>query len=701
MSTTTVEEKKVHLRDYWQVVWQAKWLVAVVAVVVTTLVAVATFLQTPVYRATAAMEIQPRAKTISPNADFSQIGVSSWSWSAEERYLNTQMEIIRGRSISQKVIDELGLAASPRFADIPDPAASLSSRINLQVLPDTYVLEISVEDTDPEMAQLLVNGVARAYVESNVESAMDNTKMVVEELYAQIQPLKVSIADNEARRSELKRQAQFFAPDAQESSMESRVVRLQKELTEVQIANGEREAVVNAVSEIERRGDSYESIPQVASDPIIIGLKEQAFRLERELEELSASYRESHPKILAARAALSDIPGKIAAETDKIINKIKTEHAIGKRREADLSGALRAMREEGMGLTDTLSQISTLDADIKEERRMYELITSRIKEIDLNQQTMINNIRLLQEASVPAAPVRPRKALNLAAGLLLGLFLGVGSVFFIDYLDNTIKTSEDVERFLSLPLLAMVPKSTDETVSSVKEAFQTFRTSILFASKGRSLKTILVTSAGPGEGKSRTAINLAKTLALAGDRVLLIDGDLRRPTVHTRLGLQREGGLTNCLLSGQASESWQTYVKSVPDVENLSVLTCGPLPPNPVELFGSERFAELLAKLRQSYNWVLVDSPPLASLSDSVVLASRVEMTVVVIKHMENDRELIRRSTEQLRRVNANVVGAVLNAVDLKRVAYHDYYYASYEYGDQANAEVSRPEKRKSLLSGR
>ena len=274
------------------------------------------------------------------------------------------------------------------------------------------------------------------------------------------------------------------------------------------------------------------------------------------------------------------------------------------------------------------------------------------------------------------------------------------TVFLIDYLDNTIKSAEDVEEYLGTPLLAMVPRHQKDSGHMTKEAFQTLRTSILFASKGRKLRTLLVTSAGPGEGKSMTAVTLAKTLAAAGDSVVLIDGDLRRPTVHARLGLPRADGLTNCLLDPDGAVSWTRYAKEVPGFDSLKVLTCGPLPPNPAELFSSERFQEVLAQLRESFGWVVIDSPPLASLSDSIVLGSMVEMAVMVIKHNQNDRELIRRAVGQLRKVDANLVGAVLNNVDLKRAGYHDYYYAGYTYESrEGDREEDRAGKRR--LAGR
>jgi capsular exopolysaccharide synthesis family protein len=561
-----------------------------------------------------------------------------------------------------------------------DPAAVLSKRVSLRMLPETYIVEISFDDPDPAMAQLLANGIAETYIDSNLEAAVSNARRVVEELYSQIEPMKDEIASKESQRIELSRDAGYYASDTQKSSIGARISQIETELTNVQIALGESESVLKAIEEIERKGGSYESLPIVANDSIIIGLKEEAYTLQQKLEELSAAYRASHPNTVAAKLSLAEVPKKIAAEAERIITKARTKYAVDKRRETDLRKQLQRTRDEGMGLSQTVSQVVTLDAEIRELRRIYELITARIKEIDLNQDTLTNNLRMLEKATQPTFPIRPRKALNLAAGLLLGLFLGVGTAFFIDYLDNTIRGSEDIERFLNMPLLAMVPKSDDPGSTSMQEAFQTLRTSILFASKGRSLKTVLITSAGPGEGKSRTAIQLARALASGGDRVLLIDADLRRPTVHKHLGIPRDGGLTNYMMSREGGDTWHHFLKPQDDAENLSVLTCGPLPPRPVELFGSDRFTDFVAQVRREFNWVVIDSPPVASLADTLVLGSLAEMTVFVIRHKQNDRDLIRRSAEQLANVEANLVGAVLNAVDLKRVGYGDYYYASYTY---------------------
>ncbi len=293
-------------------------------------------------------------------------------------------------------------------------------------------------------------------------------------------------------------------------------------------------------------------------------------------------------------------------------------------------------------------------------------------------------------------PVKPRPFLNLAVGVILGLLLGVATVFFLDYMDNTVRTSEDVERYLKLNLLAIVPRDSDETRRAVREAYQTLRTSLLFSRKVRTANAVLVTSAGPQEGKSCTCVNVARTLANAGEKVVIIDCDLRRPTVHQWLKLGKDHGITNYILSTEGDD-WRNYLKTT-EQPNLYALTSGPLPPNPADVFGHERFKGLLKELRQEFDWVFVDSPPAVSLADATILASLCDMVAFVVQHNENDKELIRRCVADLRKVDANVIGAVLNNIDLDRSDFKDYYYVGYYYyGESSSSKKGR--KRKSSAS--
>jgi polysaccharide biosynthesis transport protein len=678
-SVTQVERREVHLLEYWRVIWSGKWTIGAVFLVVTAVTAVFTFLQTPIYRAAARIEVSPRTKSIAPNGDFGQMG-AGWGWLAEERYLNTQMEIVKSREIAQKMIKDLGLDQDPSFARLKDPAGALSADFEVTNLPETNILEVAMEGSDPAQVRRLVNGVAHAYVDRNIEIAAENTSKTLDELLRQVQPIREKISKSEKQLLELARQNQLYVPESQTTTMTERISQLQKQLTEVQIHRSDLESVFQEISRVEKSGGSFLTLPLVASEPTIIELNRQAATLEKELERLSVAYLDKHPKVVETRSQLEDVRRKITAEVDKIISKNKIEYSMALQNERSLHEQLRGAQEQTLDLSIASTDYKILKAEIEEDRKIYDLILSRIKEIDLNQETLSNNLRILDEAILPTAPVRPRKAVNLLAGALLGLLLGASTVILMDYLDNTVKTAEDVEQYLNLHILTVVPRYRKEASASVNEAYQTLRTSILFSSKARGLNTLLVTSAGPGEGKTSTVTSLARSLASAGDRVVIVDADLRRPSLHTHLGIERAGGLTNYLLSNEKGDVWLKYLKEVPGSPNLKAITCGPIPPNPAELFGTEKFIDLLGQLRKNFDWLLIDSPPLASLSDSIVLGSLVDMVALVIKHNENDRELIRRSVASLRKVNANVIGAVLNNVDLSRSSYKDYYYAGYYY---------------------
>jgi len=269
--------------------------------------------------------------------------------------------------------------------------------------------------------------------------------------------------------------------------------------------------------------------------------------------------------------------------------------------------------------------------------------------------------------------------------------LGVGLAFFLEYLDNTVRSTEDIEQYLKLHILSIIPKVTDDSSYAVRESLQTLRTSLLFSRKNPTRNVVLLTSAGPQEGKSTTLVNLAKTMAASGDRVAVLDCDLRRPTIHVHLELDKRQGLTNFILAPEG-EGWREYLKNS-KIPNLYAITSGPLPPNPPDIFGSDRFAQLLNEIKNHFDWVFIDSPPVASLTDSILLASMVDMVAFVIRHNQADKELVRRCIANVRNVNPNLIGAVLNHVDLERSSYRDYYYVGYYYYGEGRGAKDRGKK--------
>ncbi len=634
------EKREVHLLDYWRKIWRGRWTILSIFVVVVTLVAIGTFTQRPVYRVQATVEISPQSRKVAPVADVADLGSGNYGWLAEERYFNTQYEIIKSRDVAQRVFERLDLYNDPRFKTSSDPVGQLAGMIEVEPVKETGIVRISLEGTNPEETATWVNTIAQAYVDRNLDQAVQATSTAVKALLQEVAPLREKLQDTQQNSFDLAARGNLYVPENQQKITNDRLSTLQTDLTESQVKRDELESVLRKIDDVRKNAGAYESIPQIINDPVIQDLHRAKVELEREYEKLLVTYKD---------------------------------------------------RTESLRVNQKASAFELVRGEATDTKRIYDLITARIREIDLSSSLLNNNLRVLDKAPVPKVPAKPRVVLNLAAGILLGLFLGIGTVFFVDYMDNTIRSSEDVEQFLKLNLLAVVPKHDEESSGAAKEAYLTLRTSLLFSRKSRAANVVLITSAGPQEGKSCTAVNVAKTLAASGEKTVVLDCDLRRPTIHQWFGIGRDRGITNYIISPEGDD-WRNYVKATSQ-PNLYAVTCGPIPPNPADVFGHERFKSLLAELRQQFDWVFIDSPPVVSLADSTILASMADMVAFVIKHNQNDKELIRRCVTNVRKVTPNLVGAVLNNVDLERSHYKDYYYVGYYYYGESSTKKSRKRK--------
>jgi succinoglycan biosynthesis transport protein ExoP len=691
------DKHEVHLLDYWRIVWRGRWTVLSVFVVVATLVAIGTFTQKAIYRGTATVEITPYSHKVSPVADVAQTGTSGYGWYAEERYYNTQYEIIRSRDVAKRVFDRLDLYDHPRFRETSDPVGNFSRLIEVEPVKETGIVEISVESPNPEEAAAWANATAQAYVDRNLDLAVQDTSNAVKALLGEIAPLREKVEDSQRNSFEVAAKSNLYVPENEQKITNDRLSTLQADLTDAQVKRVDTESLLRQIESVRQSGGSYETIPQIGNDPVIQDLYREKVGLEREYEKLLVTFKDKHIRVLEKQSEIDKINQKIASEAQRIIANLQAQQALLRDREQKLARAVDDTRAESMRVSQKATSFDLVRGEAAETKRIYDLISARMKEIDLSSSLLSNNLHVLDKSPVPKVPVKPRKALNLAVGLLLGVMLGVGVVFFLEYMDNTVRTTEDVEQFLGLHVLAVVPKEDERTQSALREAYQTLRTSLLFARKTRSQKIVLITSAGPQEGKSCTTVNLARVLAAGGERTIILDCDLRRPTVHQRLNVARDRGITNYILSSDGDD-WRNYAKPT-SVPNLYAMTSGPIPPNPADIFGHERFQNLLRDLRQQFDWVFVDSPPIVSLADSLILASVSDVIVFVIKHNENDKEVIRRSVTNLRRVNSNVVGAVLNSVDIGRSHYKDYYYVGYYYYGEGTDRKARRRKNASLLA--
>src|SRR5437867_4335459 len=471
----TDDRREVHLLDYWRTIWRGRWTILTIFTVVVTLVSIGTFTQTPIYRARATVEITPQSRKVSPVADVADLGTASFGYFGEERYFNTQYEIVKSRDVAQRVMDQLDLYNHPMFKKSSDPVGEFASMIAVQPVKDTGIVEITLEGPNPQEITVWVNATAEAYVQRNLDLAVQATATAVRALFKNIAPLKERLDDTQKNTFEFAEKADLYVPENQQKITNDRLSTLQADLTETQIKRAALDSLLKQVDSLRASSGSYESIQEISNDRVVQDLYTEKVGLEREYEKLLVTYKDRHVRVLEKQKEIAELNQKIAGEVDRIISNLRTQNALLRDREFKLKKSMEETRSESLSLNKKASTYDLVRGEATESKRIYDLINARIKEIDLSSSLLSNNLRILDKSPVPEAPVKPRLFLNLAVGILLGLLLSVGTVFFMDYMDNTVRTSEDVEQFLRMSLLAIIPRQEEGTESAVREAYQTLR----------------------------------------------------------------------------------------------------------------------------------------------------------------------------------------------------------------------------------
>jgi len=689
--------REAHLRDYWKIVWQGRWTIVAIFLVVVGATVFLTFFASEIYRATATIEVQPQATNVRAGQDVSGLGVAGYGWFAEEKYHNTQVEIIKSRDVATRAIEILGLVPSgPDAVSTHDlfKGLTLSQTVEafrgmIQVVPrrETGLIEISMTGIDKNAITNWVNTVAVVYVKRNLNKAKAKVEEASRLIKQEFATIEASVKSEESARILSLRggdEGAVFNVEEQAQIVAERLKTLNAELTKSGLEVSELQETLDQIDELPSRGADIMSVPELAQDVTLQEHLRSRVDLERKLESAKVDFRPGHPTYERYTGELSKVEQRIRGQVSLIVSRLQNRRDLAVEHKAYLEQRITVAEEYSMTLVGKSSayEISKSKADVT--KNIYDLIARTMNEVATSTGLLVNNVSILDEAIIPRYPIKPRKRVNLMIGAALGLFLGLAAAFFLDYLDNTFRTPEDIERYLGASVLGVIPKLTSgEGLADrgLREAYQSLRTSIIFSSKNRQRKRILITSTGPQEGKSSTVANLGRTLAATGDRVLIIDCDLRRPTQHVHHNLERDRGMTNYLSGPIGSDDWNSYVKPC-SPRNLHVLSCGPIPPNPPELLDTDRFSDLLRSASATYDWVLLDSPPASTLADASLLASKADMIVLVVQHNQTDRDLVAKTLQRLRAVNPVVAGAVLNNVDLDRTYHKDYYYAGYYYTD-------------------
>ena len=440
------------------------------------------------------------------------------------------------------------------------------------------------------------------------------------------------------------------------------------------------------LKKLSNQPEMIESLPSILSNAMIQQFKTDYVALQRRHSELSKKYGTKHPKMTELRSQIGLMKRKIALEVKKNVNSLMTEYKVAQSKEATLIEALEQQKQEALGLNRKAIEYNILKRDAQSNRQMYNVLITKMKEVDLSVDLKGTTIRIIDPAQVPRSPIGPNKGFNVLFAAFVGLGLGMALAFFLEYIDTSVKTPEDIKR-IQVPYMGFIPTFhtnnqkelivQEDPKCLISEAYRTLRTGILFSSSKPSPQFIQVTSAGPQEGKTITTANVATVMAQSGSRVLIVDCDMRKPRVHDIFGIPNSRGLSDLLLDG---EDWFSFIKKT-TVPNLDLISCGTIPANPSELLGSKRMQRLMTLLSEKYDRIIMDSPPILAVTDSIVLSRLVEGIILVVGAGGASKNGVSRSVELLKEVDARICGAVLNNVNVEKERYYYSRYYYYDYG--------------------
>lgn len=724
--------REPHLYDYLLILRKHKWLILSFLVAVVTIVSIATFRMKPVYVATAKIEID-RENNILPFQ-----GADSYDLMVDlDNYIETQARILTSETLGLQTIRNLGLAGNPEFSGSTSSEAIAAGSLENQKLPpeigaflgsltvhriqNTRLMEVSFESTDPRMAAQILNAHLRNYIEENYKSRYEATADASRWLQEELTELSQKVRKSEDARIQYERNNQIWAVDDNNDKNNvttERLAELNKQLTDAQSESLKRQALY----QFAESGD-VDAVPQIRDNGTLQEMQRKRADLAVQYSDLVNQYGPNYPKVQRLQAQMKEVDDQMVRERKGIIAQLESEYREAKQHEELLSHVLDQQKSEVNAMSEKMIQYNILKREAEANKALYDSLQTKLKEAQISSGLKSSNIRIVDPAMIPSTPSRPAKSRNIALAFLVGLVGGIGLAFLREYLDNTVKTPDDVETLARLPSLAVVPvfgegaaeakrngwrgiahgNGHDRRIelvaqhlpkSQMSEAFRALRTALLLSQADHPPQVILVTSALPREGKTTAAANLAVTLAQLGDKTVLVDADLRKPGVDRllNLGSGKYAGLSSHL-AGVSSLDLVTVPH--PAIPNLAAIPTGPLPPNPADLLSSNRLAEAISELRKSFKFIVVDSPPIMAATDAVILSVQADGVLLVVRSGETPKEAFVRTRDLLVSVKCHMLGVVLNAVDSSAPDYYysyRYYPYSYGYGPQESLVTGHEE---------
>jgi polysaccharide biosynthesis transport protein len=728
------------LRAHWRTIQKRRWTILSILLVALTIVSIVTWKQKAVYRADALLEIQKENANIPTVQELFQLE------NVSDNYLETQYKVLQSETLARRVIDQLHLerdsefnppkngwfqaqaqAAAPTPDSLVDPDVEQTvlrefrDRLSVDPVRRSRLVQISFESEDPKVAAQAVNALAENYIQGNLESRWQAAQKASEWLSQQLQSFKAKLEKSEDDLQEYAQKNGLLFLETQKGDTENivneRLRQLQDELTKAQAERYAKESLYR----LTQSGD-YSALPGIVDNKLMQELTARLAELERQKAALTPTFNRDYPKMKEIQSQIDENERRLAEERKRAAQGIVDDYLAATRRESLVREAFEQQQNQANTVAGRTVQYNILKREVDTNKQLYEGLLQRLKEAGVSAGMNASNIRVVDAAVPPTRPIRPRPVLNLGLALLLSLGCGIGMAFLQEHLDNTLKSSDDIERVLRVPTLALIPsreslnhgntgvygllenkashkngngkltlleKHPGKTWiridgngtqhSALSEAFRGLRTSVLLSAAGRPPRSLTFVSAEPGEGKTTVASNLSISLAQLGKRVLLIDGDMRRPCIHKLFNIEVHSGGLVTHLTGE--EGWSHLVRPT-GLVNLDCLVCGPVPPNPSELLSSDRMQTLILEAMAEYQFVLIDAPPLLNVTDGRILATMVDGALLVVRGGYTPQELVQRAQLHVRDVGAHLIGVVLNDVDVRHNGYYQSYYGYGSYGD-------------------
>jgi succinoglycan biosynthesis transport protein ExoP len=708
-------EDRSALESYWRIIWRRKWMIALFVLVTTLTVLVVSFLVTPIYEASATLHI----KEPMPSVLGGDILGGGFSALPVKEEINTQIEILKSRSLLERVIRQQGLmerfgirSELPEAQRLQAAQALLRKNLSASNIPNTRLIRISVRSPDPRLAQEITNSMSQAFIDRDLQSRRSEANAVLSFVSEQVEQVSERLKDAEEELLRYKERQRIGVIDEETKLKVGLVAQLESSLQQVKVDRAVLGARIAALLGQLGPTVSGGALAAASSSPAVARLQGQLTQAQLELKRLEGGSSPPAQRVTELKAWIDSLEGQIedeitlnarSARSTSVDSSMQMQLAEYKSRDVILEAQEKALRSLMAVHEQDINKLPAREINlIRLERarsindELYAALMKAKNEAQIEAASQIGNIDVVDAAFTPLDPVRPNKLQNLILGVVVSLILGIALAFMLEYMDHTVKSEEEVKKLLGLPILGLIPRqegnsngrrtkgagrnhflllTRDEPSSPMAESFKLLRTNLHFLNLDRPLRTIVVTSAIPGDGKTTIAANLSIAFASQAERILLVDADFRVPAVHRIFGLPDSPGIIDALLAGS---DFRGFLRKIEGMPNLDILTTGSIVPNSSELLGSSRMKNLIEKLRGAgYDRIIFDVAPLLAATETVDLAAGQDGTLLVVRLGEVDRRLLVRIRELLEHAGIRLLGSVLNRVDARdqRYGYGYYYY--------------------------